>query len=233
MCSMSGEQDIMYRAELKRAQQVMLKIKTDAELSKMRFNVLTSLLRLRQICCHPKLYTKDSSGKSAKLEVLEDRVEAILDQGSKVLIFSQFVEMLGLIKGVGRKFDWKMWELTGKTEKRGQIVRDFQEHEGPGVFLISLKAGGAGLNLTGAQYVILFDPWWNPAVENQAIDRTHRIGQKNKVVAYRFLAKDSIEQKIRRLQIEKNKLASEVLDETKFSESLTMDDFKYIFSNED
>ena len=233
MCSMSGEQDIMYRAELKRAQQVMLKIKTDAELSKMRFNVLTSLLRLRQICCHPKLYTKDSSGKSAKLEVLEDRVEAILDQGSKVLIFSQFVEMLGLIKGVGRKFDWKMWELTGKTEKRGQIVRDFQEHEGPGVFLISLKAGGAGLNLTAAQYVILFDPWWNPAVENQAIDRTHRIGQKNKVVAYRFLAKDSIEQKIRRLQIEKNKLASEVLDETKFSESLTMDDFKYIFSNED
>lgn len=232
LCSMSGEQETMYNAELKRAQQVMLKIKTDSELSKMRFNVLTSLLRLRQICCHPKLYTKDSQGKSAKLEALKEHVEAILDQGSKVLIFSQFVEMLNLLKGVGRKFDWKMWELTGQTENRGKIVRDFQEHDGPGVFLISLKAGGAGLNLTAAQYVILFDPWWNPAVENQAIDRTHRIGQTNKVVAYRFLAKDSVEQKIRRLQIEKSKLASEVLDETKFSESLTMDDFRYIFSEE-
>lgn len=231
LCSMTGEQLSMYKAELKRAQQIMLKIQTSKELSKVKFNVLTSLLRLRQICCHPQLYNRDSKGKSAKLDALGEHVSSILEQGSKVLVFSQFVGMLDILKITGEKEGWKMWELTGKTENRGDLVKEFQNHEGPGVFFISLKAGGAGLNLTAAQYVILFDPWWNPAVENQAIDRTHRIGQTNKVVAYRFLAKDSVEQKIRHLQKEKSQLASDVLDESKFSESLSMEDFQYIFAD--
>jgi SNF2 family DNA or RNA helicase len=111
------------------------------------------------------------------------------------------------------------------------LVCDFQAKEGAAVFLISLKAGGFGLNLTAASYVVLFDPWWNPAVENQAIDRTHRIGQVNKVIAYRLLIKDSIEEKIRRLQQQKKALMEEVLGEEKFSQGLTIEDFNYLFAD--
>lgn len=229
LCTLTGEQDNMYKAELKRAQQIMLKVKTASEFNKVKFNVLTSLLRLRQICCHPKLYDKKSRGKSAKLEAMMEHVEAILDQGSKVLVFSQFVEMLDILAKEAKKKSWAHWLLTGQTENRGNLVKEFQSFDGPGVFFISLKAGGAGLNLTAAQYVVLFDPWWNPAVENQAIDRTHRIGQTNRVVAYRLLAKNTVEEKIRKLQVAKSELAAEVLDESKFSESLTMEDLEYIF----
>jgi SNF2 family DNA or RNA helicase len=189
-------------------------------------------LRLRQICCHPKLYSETSKGSSSKMEALIDHVEAILDQGNKVLVFSQFVEMLNILVKEARKRSWAHWLLTGQSENRGQLVKDFQSSEGAGIFFISLKAGGAGLNLTSAQYVILFDPWWNPAVENQAIDRTHRIGQTNRVVAYRLLAKNTVEEKIRNLQKSKSELAAEVLDESKFSESLTMEDIQYIFQDD-
>ncbi len=110
-------------------------------------------------------------------------------------------------------------------------MRDFQAHDGAAVFLISLKAGGFGLNLTAASYVVLFDPWWNPAVENQAIDRTHRIGQTNKVIAYRLLIKGSIEEKIRALQTSKRALADDVLGEEKFAQSLTLDDLRHLFED--
>ncbi|MFM7815482.1 MAG: helicase-related protein, partial [Verrucomicrobiota bacterium] len=129
--------------------------------------------------------------------------------------------------------NWTHWYLDGQTEKRGDLVRDFQEREGGGVFLISLKAGGSGLNLTAASYVVLFDPWWNPAVENQAIDRTHRIGQTRKILAYRFLIKDSIEEKIRQLQRTKSSLAAEVLGEERFSEALTLDDLRFLLAEPD
>jgi SNF2 family DNA or RNA helicase len=109
-------------------------------------------------------------------------------------------------------------------------VREFQAAEGAGVFLISLKAGGFGLNLTAASYVVLFDPWWNPAVENQAIDRTHRIGQTRKVMAYRLLIKDSIEEKIRALQKQKSSLANDVLGEEKFAQGLSLDDLQYLLA---
>jgi SNF2 family DNA or RNA helicase len=111
------------------------------------------------------------------------------------------------------------------------LVKKFQEAEGAAVFLISLKAGGFGLNLTAASYVILFDPWWNPAVENQAIDRTHRIGQTKNVMAYRLLIKDSIEEKIRELQKHKKALAEDVLGEEKFAQSLTLDDLRFLFAD--
>lgn len=232
LCILSGEQEKMYKAELKRAQQIMLKVNSSSEFNKVKFNVLTSLLRLRQICCHPKLYSEASKGSSSKMEALIDHVEAILDQGNKVLVFSQFVEMLNILVKEARKRSWTHWLLTGQSENRGQLVKDFQSSEGAGIFFISLKAGGAGLNLTSAQYVILFDPWWNPAVENQAIDRTHRIGQTNRVVAYRLLAKNTVEEKIRNLQKSKSELAAEVLDESKFSESLTLEDIQYIFQDD-
>src|SRR5207253_5153564 len=128
---------------------------------------------------------------------------------------------------------WTHFYLAGDTENRGELVESFQNHKGAGTFLISLKAGGFGLNLTAASYDVLFDPWWNPAVEMQAIDRTHRIGQTSKVIAYRLLIKDSIEQKIRQLQRAKAALAEDVLGEERFSQSLTLDDLRFLFGEEE
>jgi len=139
--------------------------------------------------------------------------------------------MLDLLRPVLVQRQWPLFYLAGDTENRGALVRDFQNSTGPSVFLISLKAGGFGLNLTAASYVVLFDPWWNPAVENQAIDRTHRIGQTNKVIAYRLLIKNSIEEKIRELQRHKKALMDDVLGEEKFSQSLTLDDLRFLLAD--
>jgi hypothetical protein len=229
-CEMEGEQKTLYRAELKRAQAMLLGVKTAAALNKERFNFLTSLLRLRQICCHPRLVKPDSKAASAKVEALIETLEPLIEEGQKVLVFSQFVGLLDILRDEIKKRDWKHWYLAGDTENRGDLVRDFQAAEGAGVFLLSLKAGGFGLNLTAASYVVLFDPWWNPAVENQAIDRTHRIGQTSNVIAYRLLIKDSIEEKIRALQKLKSSLANDVLGEEKFSQGLSLDDLRYLLA---
>jgi len=230
-CEIEGEQKTLYRAELKRAQQLLLRIKTQKELAQQQFHFLTSLLRLRQICCHPRLVKPDSLAPSAKSEALLEQLEPLMDEGQKVLVFSQFVEMLHLLQPVLTARNWPLFYLAGETENRGDLVQKFQATEGPAVFLISLKAGGFGLNLTAASYVVLFDPWWNPAVENQAIDRTHRIGQTNKVIAYRLLIKNSIEEKIRELQKQKKALAQDVLGEEKFAQSLTLDDLHFLFAD--
>jgi SNF2 family DNA or RNA helicase len=230
-CEIEGEQKTLYRAELKRAQNLLLSIKTQQELASQQFHFLTSLLRLRQVCCHPRLMKGDSEAPSAKTEALLEQLEPLMEEGQKVLVFSQFVEMLELLKPALEERQWPLFYLTGQTENRGELVRQFQSAQGPGIFLISLKAGGFGLNLTAASYVVLFDPWWNPAVENQAIDRTHRIGQTNKVIAYRLLIKDSIEEKIRELQKKKRALAEDVLGEEKFAQSLTLADFQFLFAD--
>jgi SNF2 family DNA or RNA helicase len=230
-CEIEGEQKTLYRAELKRAQQLLLGIQTQKELAQHQFNFLTSLLRLRQICCHPRLLKEDSKAPSAKTEALLEQLEPLMDEGQKVLVFSQFVEMLDLLHPELQQRSWPVFYLAGSTENRGELVKKFQEAEGAAVFLISLKAGGFGLNLTAASYVILFDPWWNPAVENQAIDRTHRIGQTKNVMAYRLLIKDSIEEKIRELQKHKKALAEDVLGEEKFAQSLTLDDLRFLFAD--
>ena len=231
LCEIEGEQKTLYRAELKHAQQMLLRIKTQKEFAEERFHFLTSLLRLRQICCHPKLVKGDSTAPSAKTEALIEQLEPIMEEGHKVLVFSQFVEMLALLQPPITERQWPMFYLAGDTENRGELVHRFQTTEGAAVFLISLKAGGFGLNLTAASYVVLFDPWWNPAVENQAIDRTHRIGQSNKVIAYRLLIKGSIEEKIRELQKQKKSLAEDVLGEERFAQSLSMQDLQFLFSD--
>jgi hypothetical protein len=230
-CEIEGEQKALYRAELKRAQQVLLAIKTQKELAGQQFHFLVSMLRLRQICCHPCLVQPKSKAPSAKTEALLEQLEPLMDEGQKVLVFSQFVEMLDLLRPALEERQWPLFYLAGQTENRGQLVQEFQSAEGPAIFLISLKAGGFGLNLTAASYVVLFDPWWNPAVENQAIDRTHRIGQVNKVIAYRLLIKDSIEEKIRLLQKQKNTLAEDVLGEERFAQNLTLEDLRFLFSD--
>lgn len=229
LCELEGEQQVLYTAELKRAQQLLLRVKTQKELAKHQMHFLTSLLRLRQICCSPRLVNVECKEMGSKLEALLDQLEPLMEEGHKVLVFSQFVEMLNLIQVAVKARDWKHFYLAGDTEDRGELVQKFQSHDGAAVFLISLKAGGFGLNLTAASYVVLFDPWWNPAVENQAIDRTHRIGQTNNVIAYRLLIKGSVEEKIRVLQRRKSSLAQDVLGEEKFSQSLTLEDLTFLF----
>jgi SNF2 family DNA or RNA helicase len=228
---MEGEQKTLYRAELKRARQVILGLKTNEQLNEQRFNILTSLLRLRQICCHPALVDARLRGaESPKVSALEDLLEPLIEEGHKALVFSQFVTMLDLLRERVKQCGWPHFYLAGETENRGKLVREFQSAKDGAVFLISLKAGGFGLNLTAASYVVLFDPWWNPAVENQAIDRTHRIGQTSKVMAYRLLMRESIEQKIRALQKQKAALAADVLGEERFAQSLTLEDLRFLFA---
>ena len=237
-----GTQAALYKAELKRARAQLLKVETSKQLDKLRFNILTSLLRLRQICCHPRLLGLETSSKKAKKDSLSEDstkvtalmelLEPLMEEGQKVLVFSQFLEMLEIIRDEITQREWPFFMLTGQTEDRGTLVDSFQNHEGAGIFLISLKAGGAGLNLTAASYVVLFDPWWNPAVEAQAIDRTHRIGQKQTVFAYRLLIKDTIEEKIRRLQKHKGNIANDILGEENFAQALTLDDFQFLLGDE-
>jgi superfamily II DNA or RNA helicase len=234
LCELDGPQLDLYNAHLKDARRILLDLKTTRDLDKARFNILTSLLRLRQACCHPSLLVKGkkNAAPSAKLEALLDLLDPLFQEGHKVLIFSQFVEMLGLLRTPISQAGWPIYYLDGSTENRQDIVRGFQSHEGAAAFLISLKAGGAGLNLTAASYVVLFDPWWNPAVEAQAIDRTHRIGQEKTVIAYRLLAKNTIEEKIRQLQKAKARLFQDVLGEENFAKVLTLDDFRFLLEDD-
>ncbi len=202
----------LYEAELKFARSQLKSVASDEDLTDVRFSILASLTRLRQICCHPALIDpRHRPLGSAKLEALLERVQALREQGHQVLVFSQFVEMLELMRDELNLRGIEPLLLTGATENRAALVEEFQRQPERSVFLLSLKAAGFGLNLTAASYAILYDPWWNPAVEAQAIDRTHRIGQARPVTAYRLLAADSIELKLRKLQQEKSHLANGVI----------------------
>ncbi len=233
LCEMSPAQSQLYRTELARAQQMVIGSATLDQLNRNRFAILQALTRLRQICCHPALVDASAAAEdSAKLESVLELIEELHAEGHKVLLFSQFVRMLTILRerleGMGVPHHW----LTGATTNRAEVVRAFQEDDNASVFLLSLKAGGSGLNLTAASYVILYDPWWNPAVEAQAIDRAHRIGQTQPVMAYRMITKGTIEEKILTLQQKKQMMSANVLGEGGFSRALDRDDFAYLFDLE-
>lgn len=234
VCELEGSQRALYDAELKRARQILLGVQGAREFDAQRFNILQSLLRLRQICCDPRLLASGApSGTapvSAKLDALLETLEPLVAEGHKVLVFSQFVTMLELIRDelVQREIPHLM--LTGQTENRQALVDKFQADPAIPVFLLSLKAAGSGLNLTAASYVVLYDPWWNPAVEAQAIDRTHRIGQRNQVIAYRLLARGTVEEKIRALQRDKADMAAAVIQEESLATTLDLDSLRQILS---
>lgn len=228
---MEDVQHQMYQDELERIQKVLLGIENDDTLRKNSFVILQGLMRLRQICCHPGLIDpKHKYEQSAKMNALFYLLDQLHEEGHKVLVFSQFVSMLDIIKEELEERDRPISYLTGQTKNRHEVISDFQESKDPKTFLLSLKAGGSGLNLTSASYVILYDPWWNPAVENQAIDRCHRIGQESKVNAYRLLMRDSVEEKIRILQQQKSAMMTGVLGEEGFTRNLEMDDLKFLFN---
>lgn len=183
-------------------------------LAKAKIQILEALLRLRQAACHPGLVDKKYAKiPSAKLDSLLDHLEAVGEEGHKALVFSQFTSMLALVRQQLDQRKVAYCYLDGATKDRQAVVKEFQAEDGPGIFLISLKAGGVGLNLTAAEYVFLLDPWWNPAVEAQAIDRAHRIGQAQTVFAYRLIAKDTVEERVLELQKTKRELADAILGE--------------------
>ncbi len=201
--SMPEEQKKAYNRFLSGVQQNLLKkVQLDGA-GKHRMEILETLLRLRQICCHPQLVNGMQTDQSGKLDALINDMQTIREEGKKALIFSQFTSMLTLIKNRCLQNDWSFCYLDGQTKNRGEVVNRFQNNPELPFFLISLKAGGVGLNLTAADYVLLFDPWWNPAIEQQAIDRAHRIGRKEAVIAKRYLCINSVEEKMHQLNCQK------------------------------
>ena len=233
LSEMSGRQAELYKEELARAQHMVLNSSGFDMVNRRRFAILQALTRLRQICCHPGLIDKTAENEeSAKLTSTLELIQELHAEGHKVLLFSQFVSMLKIIRTKLEEMNLPYHWLTGASTDRAGIVKAFQEDERASVFLLSLKAGGAGLNLTSASYVILYDPWWNPAVENQAIDRAHRIGQTQPVMAYRMLTKSTIEEKIMTLQHKKNLMVNNVLGEGGFTTLLEKEDFDFLFDIE-
>ena len=232
-CELTDEQKDFYLQVLDSTKEELFKSIEQNGLEKSRLSIFSALLRLRQICCHPRLYDKENvkhvmtSGKFEKLKVL---LEEIISEGHRVLLFSQFVNMLDIVKGWLDREGIEYEYLTGKTKDRQAAVEHFNTSKIP-IFLISLKAGGTGLNLTGADYVIHYDPWWNPAVEDQATDRAYRIGQTKKVFVYRLITKNTVEEKIQKLKTVKRDLVDSVISvDRNIVKSLTMDDIREIFS---
>jgi SNF2 family DNA or RNA helicase len=201
--------------------------------NKNRFAILQALTRLRQICCHPGLVKAAVSDEdSAKLVATLELIDELHAEGHKVLLFSQFVRMLEILRERLVELEIPHHWLTGATQNRAEVVRAFQEDQAASVFLLSLKAGGSGLNLTAASYVILYDPWWNPAVEAQAIDRAHRIGQTQPVMAYRMITRGTIEEKILTLQQKKQMMADHLFEGDAFARTLDSNDIAFLFDLE-
>ena len=178
-------------------------------------------MRLRQICCDPSVFVENYEGESGKMEALDNILEESINEGHRILLFSQFTTVLRNIEKRLVKSNIEYMYLDGQTkiEQRGIMVNEFNEGKGD-IFLISLKAGGMGLNLTGADVVIHFDPWWNPAVEEQATDRAHRIGQLKTVEVIKLIARGTIEEKIYNLQEKKRDIIKSVMSEESSEESL-------------
>ncbi|WP_265130815.1 DEAD/DEAH box helicase [Chryseobacterium oranimense] len=209
-CEMNAEQRKIYDAYEKELRE-FIAANDDDDLNKNSMHVLTGLTRLRQICNSPVLLKEGYTGDHAvKIEILTEQIQS-KSKDHKILVFSQFVEMLDLIKTELENKEIPFEYLTGQTKNRGKIVNNFQENDEIRVFLISLKAGGVGLNLTEADYIYLVDPWWNPAAENQAIDRSYRIGQTKNVIAVRLICSNTVEEKILSLQKKKSELAQNLL----------------------
>jgi hypothetical protein len=213
LCEMEPEQRRLYDELRTHYRDSLLgKIETDGGLGKSKIQVLEALLRLRQVACHPGLVDKQRVElRSGKLDVLLARLEEVRQEGHKALVFSQFTSFLALVRGRLDAAEVPYEYLDGATQDRQARVTRFQTDAACPLFLLSLKAGGVGLNLTAADYVFILDPWWNPAVEAQAVDRAHRIGQDKRVFVYRLLCRDSVEEKVAALQQTKRDLAASII----------------------
>jgi len=226
---LNRQQRDLYETVRAAMNQRIRKLLADKGAARSQIEILDALLKLRQICCHPALLNGDETAGSAKLEYLMDMLEQLLEEGRKVILFSQFTSMLALIENALKSAGIRYEILTGQTRDRATPVKRFQNGDSP-VFLISLKAGGTGLNLTAADCVIHYDPWWNPAVEQQATDRAWRIGQDKPVFVYRLISEGTVEERIQALQARKSQLADGLYGNADtFSAAITADDISVLF----
>jgi SNF2 family DNA or RNA helicase len=233
-CELTPDQRGVYQQVIEASRKEVLEAVGAQGLAKSRMVVLTALLRLRQICCDLRLLKLDNvnpANASGKLELFGELLEEVIDGGHRVLVFSQFVGMLTLLKERLAAEKIEFCYLDGSTTDRGAVVAEFQTNAAIPVFLISLKAGGVGLNLTGADTVIHFDPWWNPAVEDQATDRAHRIGQTKVVTSYKLITRDTVEEKILVLQNRKRDVIQATLGgEEEFAASLNWEEIQELLT---
>jgi len=230
-CDMSEDQAAYYEKTKSVYRNDLLSSMDNGTYAKKQIQLLQGLTALRQLANHPIMIDEEYQSDSGKFENVMHTLDNVLKGGHKVLIFSQFVKHLDIFRKHLEKEQISYAYLDGSTRNRGEIVADFQQNESVKVFLISIKAGGVGLNLTQADYVFILDPWWNPAIEQQAIDRTHRIGQNKKVFIYKFISKDTVEEKILALQNRKKRLASSLITtEESFFKSLSKDDIRELLA---
>jgi len=229
---MREEQNKIYLSYLAQAKEEVADIVKMKGYERSQIQILTALTRLRQICCHPSLFVDGYTEKSGKLEQCMEIVKTGIEAGHKILLFSGYTSMFEIIEKEFKKENIKYFKLTGSTKvaDRIDLVDEFNSNEDIKVFLISLKAGGTGLNLIGADMVIHYDPWWNQAAENQATDRAYRIGQKKNVQVYKLITKNSIEEKIYELQNKKSELIDNMLStKTSFINKLSKEDIMNLF----
>jgi SNF2 family DNA or RNA helicase len=233
-CTLSKDQHMVYKKLLESAKKEITSLVDAKGFNKSRMQVLKILLQLRQTCCHLdllKLPDLKSEYPSAKMELFFELVDEALDAGHRILVFSQFTTMLGILREELEARNLKHCYLDGSTKNRQERVREFNTDRSIPLFLISLKAGGTGLNLTGADMVIHFDPWWNPAVEDQATDRAHRIGQKNTVYSIKLITKNTVEEKVLQMQQRKKSVIDATLEkEGTFEQGLSWNDVQELLS---
>jgi SNF2 family DNA or RNA helicase len=206
-CDMTEEQEKIYETEKSSIRNAIIDQISTQGYNRSAIAILRGLTRLRQVANHPLMIDETTTSESGKFEEITRSIESIVSEGHKILVFSSFVKHLKLIAKHldSTKIPYEM--LTGATQNRKEVVERFQNNDEIKLFLISIKAGGVGLNLTAADYIFILDPWWNPAVENQALSRAHRIGQDKNTFVYRFISLNTVEEKIQRLQEKKELLA--------------------------
>ena len=228
-CTMTAEQEKMYEEEKSVIRNAILESIEKEGMGKSSIVVLQGLTKLRQLANHPSLLEKDAEESSGKFDEIFMMLQNLVAEKHKVLIFSSFVKHLELLQEGIEHEKWKYSMLTGQTTKREKVIKQFQEDAENRIFLISLKAGGVGLNLVEADYVFIIDPWWNPASENQAINRAHRIGQDKNVFVYRFITENSIEEKIQQLKERKSSLADRFINSNDPFQKITKEEIVELF----
>ena len=229
---MTDEQEKIYMAYFAQTKKEVNEELSANGFEKSKFKILMLLTRLRQICCHPSLFIENYNDGSGKLNQCLDIIEEAIASGHKILLFSSYTSMFGIIEEEFKKRDINYYKLTGSTpvSTRVDMVEEFNKNNDIKVFLISLKAGGTGLNLTGADVVIHYDPWWNLSAENQATDRAYRIGQRNSVQVYKLITTNSIEEKINDLQERKSEISEKLLStEETFINKLSKEEIMNLF----
>jgi SNF2 family DNA or RNA helicase len=212
-CQLSDVQLELYRSYAQSARDELVKLVKKEGFDRVQIHVLATLTRLKQICCHPAIFAKErpEMGDSSKYEMLLELLQTLIEGNHKTVIFSQYTRMLQIMQNDFQQRGIRYAYLDGTSKNRLETVKQFNEDQSISVFLVSLKAGGTGLNLVGADTVIHYDMWWNPAVENQATDRVHRIGQKSSVSSYKLITLGTIEEKIAEMQKKKKGLVKKVV----------------------